>query len=336
MKVTHLGCLACPACRRTLRLQRVQGSEPDIVDEGLLTCDSCRKEFPITGGIPRFVPVENYASSFGLEWTLHARTQYDGYSGKPVSETRFFEETGWPRRLEGQTVLEAGCGSGRFTEQAAKTGALVVSFDYSYSVEANFEINGQRDNVLIVQADITAPPFPPAFFDKVFCFGVLQHTPDPRRSFLSLVPHVKPGGKLVADVYKEGFHRRLHWTYFVRPFTRGRDPEKVYAFSHRWVDTVWPIASLVRRIPVVGHSLNWRLLMPDYSHYGFDRQMVKEWAYLNCFDALGPTYDLPQSKRSLREWCATAGLLNVVVKNGYNGLEAHGTAPRNRTAPVSS
>jgi len=51
--------------------------------EGRLSCSSCGQEYPVIGGVPRFVPRENYASGFGLEWTKHARTQYDKLFGDP-------------------------------------------------------------------------------------------------------------------------------------------------------------------------------------------------------------------------------------------------------------
>ncbi|HXA92727.1 MAG TPA: hypothetical protein VNU73_05725, partial [Steroidobacteraceae bacterium] len=96
-----------------------------VLLEGALACPACDREFPVVSGIPRFVPRENYASGFGLEWTRHARTQYDSYSGLKVSEQRFFAQTGWPHDLRGEVILEVGSGSGRFTEQAANTGATV-------------------------------------------------------------------------------------------------------------------------------------------------------------------------------------------------------------------
>tara|TARA_B100000676_G_C17914223_1_gene751743 strand:- start:66 stop:194 length:129 start_codon:yes stop_codon:yes gene_type:complete len=40
--------------------------------------------------------------------------------------------------------------------------------------------------VLIVQGDIYAMPFRQGSADRVFCFGVLQHTPEPQRSFNEL------------------------------------------------------------------------------------------------------------------------------------------------------
>ena len=70
-------------------------------------------------------------------------------------------------------ILEVGSGSGRFTEQAAKTGATIISCDYSYAVEANFASNGKNDNVLIVQADLYHMPFGEIiltnFFVSVYC-----------------------------------------------------------------------------------------------------------------------------------------------------------------------
>src|SRR5439155_25559775 len=147
----------------------------DRVETGTLRCTACRQEYPILRFIPRFVPLENYASSFGFEWIKHARTQYDSASGASVSETRFFNETKWPRQMPGEAILEVGSGSGRFTEQAASTGAMVVSLDYSYAVEANYASNGARDNVLIVQGNLYQMPFRKSFFDRLLCIGVLQH-----------------------------------------------------------------------------------------------------------------------------------------------------------------
>jgi len=56
-----------------------------------------------------------------LEWTKHAMTHYDSYTGSKISERSFFDETGWSRKLHGELILEVGSGSGRFTEQAATT-----------------------------------------------------------------------------------------------------------------------------------------------------------------------------------------------------------------------
>jgi uncharacterized protein YbaR (Trm112 family)/ubiquinone/menaquinone biosynthesis C-methylase UbiE len=327
MNLEHLRLLACPSCREPLRCIRTEQGTPEKLIEGALACTGCRREFPVNGGVPRFVPRDNYASGFGLEWTRHARTQYDSYCGIPVSEQRFFSQTLWPRDLRGELVLEVGSGSGRFTEQAANTGATVVSLDYSYAVDANYASNGERGNVLIVQADVFAMPFRPGTFDRLFCFGMLQHTPDPARAFAALPAMLKSGGALCADVYKATLMRTLLATkYYVRPFTRNMQPDRLYRLVCRYIDFMWPLASLIRRLPR-GSGINWRLLVADYSPLNLKGDMLKEWAYLDTFDMLAPRYDRPATLSTVRQWAQDAHLESVATEYTGHGITVRGIAP---------
>jgi SAM-dependent methyltransferase len=320
MRLEHLKHLVCPACRKPLQCSFDADSTADVVLEGHLVCTSCRVEYPVIGGVPRFVARENYASGFGLEWTKHARTQYDSYSGIPASEQRFFGQTGWPRDLSGELILEVGSGSGRFTEQAARTGATVVSLDYSYAVDVNFASNGSRTNVLIVQADVFAMPFPPRTFDRLFCFGMLQHTPNPSRAFAALPSVLKAGGALCADIYKVSFWRTFVQTkYWVRPFTRRMNPDRLYSRVRRWVDFMWPLANMIRRLPK-GYAINWRLLVADYSFLGLQGEMLKEWSYLDTFDMLAPRYDRPASKDTFHQWGVRADLVDIETVYSPHGV----------------
>ena len=315
----HLPLLVCPHCKAQLRLS-AQPEPSGHVMQGELACSACERRFPIVGGVPRFVPQDNYAVGFGLEWNRHARTQYDSYSGIPASRDRFFGQTHWQQDLSGQTILEAGSGSGRFTEQAASTGATVVSFDYSSAVDANFASNGQCERVLIVQADIFAMPFRAGTFDKLFCFGVLQHTPDPQRAFKGLPTMLKPGAAMCADIYKLAFFRTLLQTkYYVRPFTRRIDPVRLYGYVVRWVDLMWPLAGILRKLPR-GYAINWRLLVADYSFLGLQGQMLKEWAYLDTFDMLAPRYDRPATLGTFRRWAVEAGLESIEAEYTPHGV----------------
>jgi SAM-dependent methyltransferase len=325
MNLDHLKLLACPDCHAELRCSSAHDTR--VVTEGTLTCTACGKAYPIAGGIPRFVPRENYASGFGLEWTRHARTQYDGYCGLPVSEQRFFSQTRWPRDLRGELILEVGSGSGRFTDQAANTGAMVVSLDYSYAVEANYASNGARANVLIVQADVFAMPVRSGTFDRVFCFGMLQHTPDPAAAFASLPRVLRSGGMLCADIYKATLFRAfLHPKYYVRPFTRRMNPDRLYRRVCAWVDFMWPLASLIRRVPK-GYVVNWRLLVADYSCLGLKGDILKEWSYLDTFDMLAPRYDRPARIGTVRRWAQRANLQAVTAEYADQGIVLRATAP---------
>ncbi|TWB67373.1 Trm112p-like protein [Bradyrhizobium sacchari] len=329
MRTEHIVHLCCPSCRSGLTI--VDGNSEGAITEGALECERCGSIYPIVRSVPRFVPEENYAASFGLEWTEHARTQYDATSGRALSKQRFFEETRWPYNLQGQILIEPGSGSGRFTEIAASTGATLLSLDMSVAADVNFATNGHNENVLIVQGDITQMPFPYEYANRLFCFGVLQHTPDPRQAFLSLPRHLRPGGRLVADVYQKKFTNYVLGTkYWVRPLTRRVPPERLYRLVRRYVDLMWPTARVVRTIPRIGPTLNWRLLVADYSRElgkegAIDDAVLKDWAYLDTFDMLSPQFDQPQTLGAVRRWCNEAGLNDVEVVVGYNGIEIHAT-----------
>ncbi|GAA5262954.1 methyltransferase domain-containing protein [Methanocalculus sp. MC3] len=328
MRREHLDYLICPDCHGNLKINTIEIENDSHIEEGSLKCDSCSVQFPIIHYIPRFVPIDNYADSFGYEWMTHARTQYDTEMGDSISKKRFFTETNWPREKKGEIILEAGCGSGRFTEQAASTGAMVISFDYSRAVEANFATNGMKENVLIIQADIFSMPFEKEFFDRIFCIGVLQHTPNPKKGFHCLTEKLKYGGHIVVDLYRKyGFFKQLLITkYWVRPITRHIQPEKLYRWCRTYVYFMWPLSSfLSKRFGDFGKKINWTLLVADYRGVlTLSEDKLKEMAVLDTFDMLSPMYDYPQTLTEVLKWFKEAGLSMIEVDYGFNGIYGRG------------
>jgi len=314
----YLQCIICNSSH--LILESPKSEEGKGVS---ITCRGCEKKYRVVNSIPRFVEDEQYAQSFGFEWNIHKITQYDSYHGKNLSEQRFCKETEWERDLSGQVIIEAGCGSGRFTEWALKTGAHVLSFDLSNAVEANMKSNGKHPNLFILQADIFKLPFKEQIADKLFCFGVLQHTPDPQMALYSLIPLVKRnGGEIVFDIYNKRFHTK----YLIRPFTKSLSPEVLYKLCRHWIDFMWPIASALRKIsPKYGPKINWQLMIADYSREGIPHEKLKEWSYLDTFDMLSPKYDIPASLKEVKGWLTQLRkkekIKDFTVKYGYNGIQ---------------
>jgi len=328
MRREHLKHLCCPTCEADLRLESDETGE--CVERGLLVCAGiCGSSHPIVGGIPRFVPAENYAGSFGFQWAIHAKTQYDSYNGSRYSEERFFNETKWPRQMEGELILEVGGGGGRFTEQASSTGAMVVSLDYSAAVESNYAHHGDRANVLIVQGDAYRMPFRRSYFDRLYCFGVLQHTPDVERTFKLLPHYLRPGGHLAVDVYKapRELRNRLFATkYWARHLTKRIPPKYLYPLTKRYVQTMWPLTGVIYK--AAGNWINWLLLVSEYRGiYDLPDEILREWAILDTFDGLSPAFDTPQHEETLRRWFEEARLEAVEVHEGYNGIEGRGRRP---------
>src|SRR6202022_875542 len=99
----------------------------ELVEQGTLRCSGCGRPFPVHGGIPRFVGGDNYASSFGSQWNRFRREQLDPDNGTRLSERRLVAETGRAvGAFAGLTVLDAGCGAGRFLEVASRAAGLAV------------------------------------------------------------------------------------------------------------------------------------------------------------------------------------------------------------------
>jgi SAM-dependent methyltransferase len=233
-----------------------------------------------------------------------------------------FSASGWPENLAGQTILEAGSGAGRFTEILLSTGAEVFSFDYSSAVEANWSNNGNSSNLHLFQGDIYNIPLTKRSFDKVICLGVLQHTPDPEQAFKNLTRYLKPGGQIVIDIYRKDLISLLQWKYFLRPITSRLDKKFLYRIIEVIVPAILPVATLLRFF--FGRIGSRIVPIAEYSHLGLPYDLNKQWAILDTFDMYSPSYDHPQTVATVERWFKEAGLSDVTVESGPNGIVGKG------------
>jgi 2-polyprenyl-3-methyl-5-hydroxy-6-metoxy-1,4-benzoquinol methylase len=302
--------------------EQIETTYPKNEREASLRCSQCPATFQIRNEIPRFVDTDNYANSFGYQWSIHRKTQLDSQTGYPVSRSRLFSVTGWPERMEGERILEAGSGAGRFTEVLLKTGAEVFSFDYSAAVDANWANNSRYSNLNLFQGDIFRIALQEKAFDKVICLGVLQHTPDPERAFQSLVKYVRPGGQLVVDVYARSFAAMLQWKYLLRPLTKRMKKENLYTIVAKGVPYLLPIAVVLRKL--AGRVGARFMPIIEYSSLGLPYELNKQWAILDTFDMYAPAHDHPQTIVAVRRWYQEAGFVDVAVERGLNGIVGRG------------
>jgi SAM-dependent methyltransferase len=280
------------------------------------------------GGIPRFVADDGYAESFGEQWNRWRRVQLDSVTGKPLSRTRLLEGTGWPERLDGERVLEVGCGAGRFTEVLLEAGAEVCAVDASSAIEAARANLGDVARLHLAQADLFDLPFERRSFDRVLCFGVLQHTPDPRRAFLTVVKYARPGGWIAADVYrKQPYVDRWSAKTLWRPLTKRLPRDRLRRIVEWYVPRWLPVDTRLARVPKFGRFLT--AAVPCWNYTGLldlDQGQLRAWAILDTFDALSPHYDKSQTIEAVYEWVSAARLRAVDVRYGGNGILANGVA----------
>jgi SAM-dependent methyltransferase/uncharacterized protein YbaR (Trm112 family) len=288
--------LACPACQQDLTLAG-----------DALICARCDAKYPVVRRIPRFVKEEGYVSSFGFQWTKHARTQLDR-NGYGRSDHQFRNEL-WitPEEVRGKVVLDAGCGMGRYAEVASRYGARVIGLDLSQAVESAGANLCQRDNVQIIQGDILSPPLRAESFDFIYSIGVLHHTSDCEAAFRGLVKLLKPGGKIVIWLYSAyGMYYKMSDLY--RKVTTRMPPQLLHALSYISVPLYYVDRAFVR-LHLRPLSGLLRFMLPAFTN----RDPDWRWRVLHTFDWYSPKYQSKHTYEEVFRWFESEGLVRVRV-----------------------
>lgn len=112
----------------------------------------------------------------------------------------------WARFERGRDrdLLEIGVGAGTDFTNWVRHGARATGLDLT---EAGVELTRERLALEGLSADVRTGdaerlPFPDASFDIVYSYGVLHHTPDTPRAFAEVHRVLRPGGTMLAMIYR--------------------------------------------------------------------------------------------------------------------------------------
>lgn len=252
-------------------------------------------------GVLSFAPEDNYARSFGFQWTRFNRLQMDSKERRESEETLRRKTGLTPDDVRGKVVLDAGCGMGRFTDVLARWGAGgVVGVDLSEAVLAARQ-NVRSEKASFIRADLRSLPLRSGSFDVIISLGVLHHTPSTRDSFNRLLPSLKPGGTIAIWVYD----RRMNVTHagsrLIRPITRRMDSQRLLSVVEAAVPRLHAVK---QRLPTSAHrAVN--MLLPCSEHPD------PEWRVLNTYDWYSPTYQWKHTYPEVEQWLEDAGLIKI-------------------------
>lgn len=324
--------LVCPKSGEPLTLEAGEVDGTEILS-GALVAPASGHRYPILNGVARFVE-QHYAASFGLQWNRHRRTQLDTARHRQSAE-RFWGETGFsPGSLAGATMLDVGCGTGRFSGVAADAGARVVGLDLSEAVDAAFENVGRLPNVSIVQGSIFELPFRPGTFDAVFCLGVLQHTPNPPEALRQIATMVRPGGQIGLWWYKRYWWTPFQQKYLLRPLIRRIPLERLYRLIAWSTPRLLPLSRALSRL--TGRRELAEMIVPVANRddvAGLTDEERLEWAVLDTFDWYSPAYDKPQTWQTVEQILHDAGYRTE--RTARRGLLGKRDGVVSSVAPVS-
>jgi len=310
--------LACPSCGASLR-PAPASDHLDCSGSG----DS-HHTWPVHCGIPRFVAGPAAAEARTVQAFERQWRRYGGLRrifGKDPAAMRANLvgarmgtgiDAPWYR---GRTVLDAGCGHGRYLPAFAEMGARVVGLDIGRGPEAA-GVPLDDPSIAVVQGSVLAPPFREATFDLVFSDGVIHHTPDAHAAYLALARLVKPGGALYVWVYpREGPLRELVFGAARALTTRLPGPlVRMLSFA------VAPLTMFVR----------------SYSGTRFGRATWSECAQV-VHDWIAPPLQSHHTWDEVADWAAEAGLERcerLPIPTGLTAWRAPRAVPEGHAAGV--
>jgi len=334
MRETLLSYLSCPDCQCRFELTVLKKSGDQIV-EGLLHCAEGNHVYPIVRSIPRILStafndepeftarhrdfiaarygtvssvdierkVEQTKKRFGKQWNTY-RVQ------RPEEDRAYFQsKTGFNlAEFSGKTILDAGCGSGRYCRIAGDAGAIVMGVDLSSAVETAGSTVSHLPNVHVVQADIFRLPFAPRYFDLIYSIGVLHHTPDTKRALASLVPLLADSGQIAIWLYPR-------WPLAVELYNqllRAITTRMSHNFLHRLATFVEPVGLLKLKL-LSGHYWWQRGLgqLLRAATIGVSYHPDREIRICDTFDWFSPPYQWHHTDAEVESWLREFGLTEI-------------------------
>ena len=257
----------------------------------LLVCEKCQEEYPVLAGIPRFVK-EQHLASFGFQWNKYE------VAHREEDVATFEAKTGFRlAEFQGLSVLDAGCGGGRYSRIVAEAGAFVLGADHTSAVEKAAALCEDLENVRFIQADLKRLPLPEASFDAAFSIGVMHHDEDTRAVFDSVARMVKPGGRLAVWLYR----RNQWWQEGINRFLRSR----TVRMSPRRLERIAKIGAGLGGIPVLNKTLNKIVNFSNHPNY--------ENRVCDTYDWYAPKYQHHHTTEELCGWFREAGYENLIV-----------------------
>jgi len=101
--------------------------------------------------------------------------------------------------LDGQRIVDVGCGGGILSESMAAKGADVLGIDMGETPLSVAKLHKLESGVDVEYRQCTAETLAaemPHSFDVVTCMEMLEHVPDPASIIKACATLVKPGGKV--------------------------------------------------------------------------------------------------------------------------------------------
>ena len=341
--------LICPVCHGSLDLTVSKREGKEIVT-GRFSCQNGH-DYPISDGVPRMIPFiedegkKQTQESFSDKWEQIPDFGFDDGS-QQVYVNWYLERYGFGtvEKLreflkDKSKVLDAGTGLGRDAHlYASNCPGEVFALDLSTSINHAYKRLKDMTNLHLLQADLTALPFPDDMFDYLACDQVIHHTPDTATSFAHLAKHVAPGGQFATYVYKKKGPIREFSDDFLRDYYTKSSPEECYEFSKAMTALGRSLTDLnveidipedipILQIKAGKHDLQRWLYWNIFKIYWNDT-LDEETNIMTNYDWYRPEHAHRHTAEELQDWCDKAGLKVLRMDIIESGISCRSERPK--------
>ncbi len=144
----------------------------------------------------------------------------------------------------------SGCGYDTYIMARHNPSTQIVSIDLSDGVYENKKLAAGLKNVRIIKGSCLDMPLKNEIFDFAYSFGVLHHTPDPRKGLLEIVRVLKKGCPAFIYLYEDHSENPVKYIFVkivsvIRRITTKIPPKLLYCFC--WV--LSPFIFLIFSVP---------------------------------------------------------------------------------------
>ncbi len=254
-------------------------------------------------------------ASFGEEWSKFA-----AFTDQEIKEVgdQYFDILPPSLNLKEASVLDMGCGTGRWTKYICKKAKFVEAIDPSKAVLSAHYLLKDEKNVRITQASVEHLPFAENSFDLVFSLGVLHHIPDTKRAMQKCVDQVKPEGYFLVylyysldnrgSFYKFIFHASTLIRRIVSKLPNGLKKFKCDAIA---VLIYLPFINLARFIRFIGFN-NLAKKIPLSYYMDKSGNIIRN----DALDRFGTPLEQRFSKKEIHQMMTDCGLTDIKFSEG--------------------
>lgn len=254
-------------------------------------------------------------SSFGEEWN-----EFSSFDEEEVQYigNEYFDIVTEQHITKNSTVLDVGCGTGRWSRYISQRVGQVEGIDPSSAIFNAVDFNKNIENIRFTQAGVDCIPFENNSFDLVFSLGVLHHIPDTQKAMQACVDKVKMNGHFLVYLYYSFDNRGFGYKFlfqcsnlFRRVICKLPFSIKRIVCSSIGIIVYWPMARIGTLLKKLLPKLSFYKKLPLYYYHDKSLHIMKN----DSLDRFGTPLEQRFSKAEITAMMKKCGLENIVFSD---------------------